>query len=229
MSKTPAPLVIKKFTKAYGSFLAVDNVSVSVKAGEVFGFLGPNGAGKSTTIRSILNFISPTKGSITIKGLDSVSDSIEAKNHIGYLAGDIALYSSMTGWQLFHHLTALGKQTDWAYVDQLVERLDANPDAKIKSLSKGNRQKIGLIQAFMHKPDVLMLDEPTSGLDPLMKEVFYEMTREMRESGKTIFLSSHDLSEVQKICDRAAFIRGGVIVRRTGLRTIGAAAWIISG
>jgi len=210
MSKQP--LNIKNLTKYYGPDLGVKDISLELKPGEVFGFLGPNGAGKSTTIRTILDFIHPTEGSINVYELDSVVDSVAIKHHVGYLAGDIALYERMTGRQILKHLTALGKETDWKYVDQLVERLDASLDRPIEQLSKGNVQKIGLIQAFMHKPDLLVLDEPTSGLDPLMKQVFYDMVHEMSDAGKTVFVSSHDLTEVQKICDRAAFISSGKLV-----------------
>jgi len=206
------PLKITNFTKTYGSYRGVDNVSIELKPGEVYGFLGPNGAGKSTTIRTILNFLSPTEGSISIFGLDSKTDSVEIKNQIGYLAGDIALYDNMTGRKVLTYLTSLGKNTDWEYVTKLTKDLDASLDRPLHSLSKGNKQKIGLIQAFMHKPKLIILDEPTSGLDPLMKQVFYDMVLEMKAEGNTVFVSSHDLTEVQKICDRAAFIRNGKLV-----------------
>lgn len=206
------PLKISNFTKRYGKFRGIDNVSLELQKSEIFGFLGPNGAGKSTAIRTILNFMKPSEGSIQVFGMDSVKDSVVIKNHIGYLAGDIALYDDMTGHKILEYLTSLGKKTDWKYVKELETRLDASMDRPLKSLSKGNKQKIGLIQAFMHKPDLLILDEPTSGLDPLMKQVFYDMVLEMKAEGKTIFVSSHDLTEVQKICDRAAFIREGKLV-----------------
>jgi len=206
------PLQLSNLTKTYGKYRGIEDISMELHEGEVFGFLGPNGAGKSTTIRTILNFIKPSSGSATIYGLDSVKDSVEVKNHMGYLAGDIALYENMKGIDVLKFLTRLGKKTDWEYVDELVKRLDANLHRPIHTLSKGNVQKIGLIQAFMHKPKILVLDEPTSGLDPLMKQVFYDMVLEMKAEGKTIFVSSHDLTEVQKICDRAAFIREGKLI-----------------
>ncbi len=137
---------------------------------------------------------------------------LRIKDRVGYLAGDIELYDNMTGRQILRFLTNLGKKTDWSYVAALEKRLDASLDRKMHTLSKGNKQKIGLIQAFMHKPDLLILDEPTGGLDPLMKQVFYDMVLEMKDAGKTIFVSSHDLTEVQKICDRAAFIREGTLI-----------------
>ena len=206
------PLTINTFTKSYGSLTAVARLSIEINSGEVFGFLGPNGAGKSTTIRTMMNFIAPSTGEIKIFGLDSVQDRVKLKEHVGYLAGDIALYDSMTGRQLLNYLANLRKDTDWTYVEDLIGRLDAPMDRSISTLSKGNKQKIGLLQAFMHKPDLLILDEPTSGLDPLMKQVFYDMVLEMKDAGKAAFISSHDLTEVQKICDRAGFIRNGKLI-----------------
>ncbi|MFL2634911.1 MAG: ATP-binding cassette domain-containing protein [Dehalococcoidia bacterium] len=206
------PLTINTFTKSYGSLIAVDQLSLEINSGEVFGFLGPNGAGKSTTIRTMMNFIAPSAGEIKIFGLDSVRDRVKLKEHVGYLAGDIALYGNMTGHQILNYLANLRKDSDWAYVKDLIRRLDAPMDRSINTLSKGNKQKIGLLQAFMHKPDLLILDEPTSGLDPLMKQVFYDMVLEMKDAGKAAFISSHDLTEVQKICDRAGFIRDGTLI-----------------
>ncbi|MBP6005410.1 ABC transporter ATP-binding protein [Candidatus Saccharibacteria bacterium] len=209
---TNPPLQITNLSKHYGKYRGVENINIKLNHGEVFGFLGPNGAGKSTTIRTILDFIKPSSGTIEIFGLDSQKESVKIKNYLGYLAGEIALYPEMTGIDTLKYLTSLGKQTDWDYVDKLSKRLDASLDRPIKSLSKGNVQKIGLIQAFMHKPDLIILDEPTSGLDPLIKQVFYEIVLEMKNQGKTLFVSSHDLTEVQKICDRAAFIRQGRLI-----------------
>tara|TARA_Y100001970_G_scaffold35118_1_gene43336 strand:+ start:4267 stop:5175 length:909 start_codon:yes stop_codon:yes gene_type:complete len=206
------PLSVNNFSKSYSTFLAVDKLSLEINAGEVFGFLGPNGAGKSTTIRTMMNFIKPSTGEIKIFGLDSVQDRVKLKEHVGYLAGDIALYGNMTGRQVLNYLANLRKDTDWTYVEDLIRRLDAPMDRSISTLSKGNKQKIGLLQAFMHKPDLLILDEPTSGLDPLMKQVFYDMVLEMKNAGKAAFISSHDLTEVQKICDRAGFIRDGKLI-----------------
>ena len=138
-----SPLIIKNFTKRYGSYRGVDDLSIELKNGEVFGFLGPNGAGKSTTVRTILDFIRPSEGEISIFGLDSYKDSVEIKNKIGYLAGDIALYDNMTGRKVLKYLTSLGKHTDWDYVEKLTVKLDASLDRPLRSLSKGNRQKIG--------------------------------------------------------------------------------------
>ena len=215
---TDVPIDITGFSKTYGTKIAVDRLDLQVEKGEVFGFLGPNGAGKSTTIRSILNFLTPSDGEISIFGLDSVRDSVAIKNHIGYLAGDISLYDSMSGYQLFKYLTGLGKNTNWDYVNDLSNRLQVSLQAKIGTLSKGNKQKIGLIQAFMHRPKLLILDEPTSGLDPLMKQVFYEMVLEIKDFGNSVFISSHDLNEVQHICDKAAFIKSGKLIATENIR-----------
>ena len=212
------PVEITNFSKTYGTKVAVDRLDLKVEKGEVFGFLGPNGAGKSTTIRSILNFLTPSDGKISIFGLDSVKNSVAIKNHIGYLAGDISLYDSMSGYQLCKYLTGLGKNTNWDYVDELSNRLQISLQAKIGTLSKGNKQKIGLIQAFMHQPKLLILDEPTSGLDPLMKQIFYEMVLEMKHLGNSVFVSSHDLNEVQHICDKAAFIKSGRLIATESIR-----------
>lgn len=206
------PLALSKLTKEYGQFRGVDSIDLELKSGEVFGFLGPNGAGKTTVIRTILDFIRPSSGSVSVFGMDSVRDSLEIKKHVGYLAGDIALYEDMNGDKILRYFSSLGRETDWAYVERLTQQLDATLDRPLRTLSKGNRQKIGLIQAFMHKPSLLILDEPTSGLDPLIKQSFYDIVEEVRSQGKTVFVSSHDLSEVHKICDRAAFIRQGKLI-----------------
>ena len=205
-------ITIDSVTKSYGDVLAVDNLSLNVEKGEIYGFLGPNGAGKTTTIRTILNFITPSKGNISVFGLDSVNDSVKIKKILGYLAGDIALFENMKGVDLLQYMTKLGKDSDWNYIEELVERFEAVLDRKIGTLSKGNKQKLGLIQALMHKPDLIILDEPTSGLDPLMKKVFYELIMEIKDTGRTVFFSSHDLTEVQKICDRAGFVKNGKLI-----------------
>ena len=185
---------------------------MEIYPGEVFGFLGPNGAGKSTTIRQVMDFINPTSGYVTLLGADNRAARVAKHDEVGYLAGDLAVHENMTGRALIKYLTRLGKQTDWDYVDELVQKFDADLARPLKTLSKGNRQKIGLIQAFAHRPKLLILDEPTSGLDPLMKQVFYDTVIEATKRGAAVLVSSHDLAEVQKICDRAASIRGGKIV-----------------
>jgi len=211
MSDT-SPLILHGLTKCFGHKLAVDNVSLELHEGEVFGFLGPNGAGKSTTIRSVMDFLRPTDGWVELLGGRNSNERTALHDQVGYLAGDIALYETMTGRKLLKFLARTGRKVDWRYVDELAERFEAALDRPIRQLSKGNRQKIGLIQAFMHRPKLLILDEPTSGLDPLMKQVFYDLVREVSEQGATVFVSSHDLAEVQKICHRAGFIRDGKLI-----------------
>lgn len=219
MSDT-SPLLVSKLTKRYGRARGIEDVSFEIAKGEVFGFLGPNGAGKTTTIRTILNFMKPTNGLVTIFGLDSHLESIKVKRHVGYLAGDFAAYESMTGQQFLTFLGSLNQQVDAAYVDDLAKRLRADLNRPIGELSKGNRQKIGLIQAFMHKPDLLILDEPTSGLDPLMQEQFYELLNDARARGASVLFSSHNLTEVQRVCDRAAFIRDGKLIAVQDVRMV---------
>jgi ABC-2 type transport system ATP-binding protein len=201
-------------SKRYGHSgpFALENLTLQIASGEVYGFLGPNGAGKSTTIRTLLNFLQPTAGGATILGKDIVRDSVEIKRHVGYLAGEIALYDHMTGSEFFDFLDALQPPRNPDYRAQLVQRFGANLDKPIATLSKGNRQKIGVIQAFMHSPEVLILDEPTSGLDPLMQEEFYKLVREHQNDGASIFLSSHNFAEVLRVCDRLGFIRDGKLV-----------------
>ena len=210
--KDQPALIISNLTKDFGRKRAVDDVSMEIYPGEVFGFLGPNGAGKSTTIRQVMDFINPTSGYVTLLGADNRAARVAKHSEVGYLAGDLAVHENLTGRALIKYLTRLGKQTDWDYVDELVQKFDADLARPLKTLSKGNRQKIGLIQAFAHRPKLLILDEPTSGLDPLMKQVFYDAVIEAAKRGAAVLVSSHDLAEVQKICDRAAFIRGGKIV-----------------
>lgn len=200
------------FEMLFSDGKGVKKVSLEVKKGEVFGFLGPNGAGKSTTIRAIMDFIRPTSGSIKVLGLDSRADSVDIKGRLSYLAGDIALYQTLTGEQNMKYIAGIRPNFDIEIAKKLVKRFDAQLDKKIKDLSKGNRQKIGLIIALATRADLMIMDEPTSGLDPLMKEVFYKEVERLRDMGLTFFVSSHDLSEVQKMCDRAAFIKDGEIV-----------------
>ena len=215
-----SPLILHGLTKRFGRKPAVNNVSLELYEGEVFGFLGPNGAGKSTTIRSVMDFLRPTDGWVELLGGQSFQERTALHDRVGYLAGDIALYENMTGRKLLKFLARIGRKVDWKYVDELAERFEAVLDRPIRQLSKGNRQKIGLIQAFMHRPKLLILDEPTSGLDPLMKQVFYDLVREVSEQGATVFVSSHDLTEVQKICHRAGFIRDGKLIAIENIATM---------
>ena len=213
MSKT-AVIDCQDLSKRYGHSptLALQKLTLQVHAGEVYGFLGPNGAGKSTAIRTLLNFIQPTSGRATILGLDIVKDSVAIKASVGYLAGEVVLYERMTGQQFFDYMTDLQPLKHPAYLKELVATFSADLHKPIDSLSKGNRQKLGVIQAFMHEPEVLILDEPTSGLDPLMQAAFYETVEAAKQRGAAIFLSSHDLAEVRKMCDRIGFIRDGQFI-----------------
>lgn len=196
---------------------ALDKLSIAVAPGEVYGYLGANGAGKSTTIRLLLNFIQPTDGSATILGHDIVRDSLSIRRHVGYLSGDIALYPKVTGRQLLKYLGDLQSMTDTSYRDELVKRFEATLDQPIGELSRGNKQKIGVIQACMHLPDVLILDEPTSGLDPLMQEHFYLTIQEAKQRGAAVLMSSHNFAEVQRTCDRIGILRHGKLVREGDL------------
>jgi len=199
-------------TKHYGDVKALIDLDLSVERGEIFGFLGPNGAGKTTMIRTILDEIRPTSGTASIVGLDSHSDSVEIRNYIGYVPGDLALYPNLTGKDTITYFANLRDGVDWSYVDELADRLDADLSKKVGDLSSGNRQKVGLIQAFMNRPDVLIMDEPSSGLDPLMQREFQALLREVIANGSTVFLSSHTLSEVQRVADRVGIIRHGKLI-----------------
>lgn len=199
-------------TKKFGDLAAVEGLDLEVFRGEIFGFLGPNGAGKSTTIRMLLDQLRPSTGQARVLGLDSRVGSLEIRRQIGYVPGDLALYPKLTGKQTIDYFARLRGGVDMAYVDELAERLQADLSRKVGEYSTGNRQKIGLIQAFMHKPAMLILDEPTAGLDPLVQQTFQEMLREVRADGRTVFLSSHTLSEVERVADRVGFIRHGRLV-----------------
>ncbi|MCJ7726441.1 MAG: ABC transporter ATP-binding protein, partial [Acidimicrobiia bacterium] len=202
----------KGLTKHYGDVEALVDLDLEVNPGEVFGFLGPNGAGKTTTIRTILDEIRPTAGSASILGMDSGKQSVEIRRHIGYVPGDLSMYPNLTGKDTLTYFANLRGGVDWDYVDELTERLGADLSKKVGDLSSGNRQKVGLIQAFMNKPDVLIMDEPSSGLDPLVQREFQAMMREVAAAGRTVFLSSHTLSEVQRVADRVGIIRSGRLI-----------------
>ena len=202
----------QKLTKHYGNVEALVDLDLDVREGEVFGFLGPNGAGKTTTIRTMMDEIRPTSGTATILGMDSHEMSVEIRHHIGYVPGDLAMYPNLTGRDTLTYFANLRGGVDWDYVDDLAGRLEAELDKKVGDLSSGNRQKVGLIQAFMNKPKVLVMDEPSSGLDPLMQREFQKLVREVAADGTTVFLSSHTLSEVQRVADRVGIIRHGKLI-----------------
>ena len=203
---------IRNLTKRYGKNLAIQDINLDVMRGEIFGYLGPNGSGKTTTIRTLLDFIRPTKGVVSVLGLDSRADSAQIRKRIGYLPGDIALYEKMTGRQLLKYIDGLRGGLDWEFVIQLAERFEARLDQPIRTLSKGNKQKIGLIQAFMHAPELVIMDEPTNGLDPLMQQEFYKLVEETNKRGATIFVSSHIVPEIERLCSRVGIIRKGKLV-----------------
>jgi ABC-2 type transport system ATP-binding protein len=203
----------QKLTKSYGSSRGIVEVDLTVEAGEVFGFLGPNGAGKTTTIRVLLDHIRPTSGSAKVFGIETRVDPVAIHRRVGYLPGEFTLYDRLTGGQTLRYFANLRGGVDAAYQAMLVERLDLDPSRRFKEYSKGNKQKVGLVIALQHRPELLMLDEPTSGLDPLVQQTFFEILREAVADGATVFLSSHILSEVEKSCDRVAIIREGRLAK----------------
>ena len=204
-----SPIVLTGLTKYYGSTRGIEDLDLEVREGEIFGFLGPNGAGKSTTISLILDFIRPTRGTATVLGLDSRADSVKIHRQIGYLPGELAMYERMTGRELLGYLAALRGGDATREIATLADRFDLDLDRRIRTYSSGNRQKVGLVQAFMHRPPLLILDEPTNGLDPIVQQEFYALLREVTAEGRTVFLSSHILPEVERITSRAAIIRRG--------------------
>jgi beta-exotoxin I transport system ATP-binding protein len=205
-------IVAEQLTKSYGNRRGVVDLSFSVRPGEVFGYLGPNGAGKTTTIRTMLDFIRPTSGRMRVFGLDSRQDSIEIHRRTGYLPGERTLYERLTGAEFLAHFAALRGGVDRTFVRELADRFECDLGTRIRSLSHGNKQKVGLIQAFMHRPELVVLDEPTQGLDPLVQQAFHELVEEVRTEGRTVFLSSHVMPEVERLCDRVGIIREGRLI-----------------
>lgn len=200
-------------TKSYGHVHALQGVTLEVRRGEVFGFLGPNGAGKTTTIRCLLDLIRPNGGVVRVLGLNPQADPLAVRARAGYLPGELRLEDNLTVEGALRFLNRLrGNKADWNFTRRLAERLDLDLKTPIKNLSKGNKQKVGLVQALMHRPELLLLDEPTLGLDPLIQQETLRLIREAKAEGATVFLSSHILSEVQEITDRVAIIREGVVV-----------------
>ena len=199
-------------TKTYGKNRGIRDVDLEVREGEVFGFLGPNGAGKTTTIRVLLNFLWPTSGRACVFGMDSRRESVEIRSRVGNLPGEFALEDRMTGEDLLRFFARLRGVKDMSYARDLADRLGADLNRQMRRLSRGNKQKIGLIQAMFHRPPLLILDEPTGGLDPLVQEEFLEIIGEVKDEGRTVFFSSHVLSEVERVCDRVGIIRDGRLV-----------------
>lgn len=222
MTDSATGIEINKLSKRYAGSdeFALKDLSLGIKSGEIYGFLGPNGAGKSTTIRLLMNFIQPTSGKATILGQDAVLDSVEIKRSVGYLSGDFAVYPKMTGQQYLAYMNDTQPAVSKSFVRELTKRLKADLSKPLGELSRGNRQKVGIIQAFMHQPKVLILDEPSSGLDPLMQEVFYDLLKEAKTRGASVFVSSHILSEVQKMCDRIGIIRDGRLVSESSINEL---------
>lgn len=205
-------VLTRSVSKSYGDTLAVDALDLDVGQGEIFGFLGPNGAGKTTTIRLLLDILRPDSGSIRVLGLDPRVDGLELRSRVGYLPGDFVVDGRQTPRQFLTYLGSLRGGVAPKSIEGIAERLELDLDLRIRSLSKGNRQKVGLVQAFMHSPELLVLDEPTSGLDPLMAREFLTMATEARDRGQTVFMSSHILSEVQQVADRTGIIRRGRLI-----------------
>ncbi|OLT31688.1 ABC transporter [Actinomadura sp. CNU-125] len=203
---------IDRLTKTYGSRRGLDDLTLRVRAGEVLGYLGPNGAGKSTTIRLLLDLIRPTSGTARVLGLDPRADAVELHRRTGYLAGDFVVDGRQRAGECLTFLGNLRGGVPARRITGLADRLDLDLGARVKSLSKGNRQKVGLVQAFMHDPELLILDEPTSGLDPLVQQTFLDMVAEARDDGRTVFMSSHIMSEVEAVADRVAIVRAGRLV-----------------
>ena len=209
----PPVIQTEKLTKYYGKYRGIVDVDLEVNEGEAFGFLGPNGAGKTTMIRTLLDHIRPTSGRATVFGIETTADPVAIHKRLGYLPGEFALYDKLTGGQTLEYFGNLRGGVDTVYRKSLVDRLEVDPSRRFREYSKGNKQKIGLIIALQHRPDLLLLDEPTSGLDPLIQQEFYAVIREAKAEGRTVFLSSHILSEVEKTCDRVAIIRDGMLAR----------------
>lgn len=203
---------INNITKDYGQGKGIFNVSFSVKKGEVLGFLGPNGAGKTTTIRHLMGFSKANKGNCNINGLDCFEKSSEIQRNLGYLPGEIAFLDDMTGIKFIKFVAEMKGIKDLTRAKELIGRFELNPNSKIKKMSKGMKQKIGIVCAFMQDPDILILDEPTSGLDPLMQNKFVELILKERDKGKTILMSSHIFEEIENTCDRVAIIKEGHII-----------------
>jgi ABC-2 type transport system ATP-binding protein len=199
----------RDLTKYYGKHLGVSRLNFEVHRGEVFGYLGPNGAGKTTTLRLLTGLLNPTSGNASVFGLDLKKDSMAIRNEIGYIPGEVRLFEDLSGEETLRLLESLRPGKPAILKDDLVERFDLDLSRKVGEYSSGNKQKLAIIQAFMHDPDLLVLDEPTSTLDPLMRHVFYDLCREFRDRDRTVFISSHVLPEMQQICDWVGIIRNG--------------------
>lgn len=203
---------LNELTKDYGNHKGIFNLSFKVEAGEVFGYLGPNGAGKTTTIRHLMGFITPDKGKAMILGKDCLTESATIMKKLGYLPAEMAFFDGMSGMDFLKFMAEMRGMTDTNLRDKLIAMFDLDAKGRIRKMSKGMKQKLGIVCAFMHDPDVLLLDEPTSGLDPLMQKTFAELILEEKAKGKTILMSSHSFEEIERTCDRAGIIRQGHLV-----------------
>lgn len=203
---------VENLTRDYGKGKGIFNLSFEVKKGEVFGFLGPNGSGKTTTIRHLMGFIQAKSGHCTIDGRDCWKEAVLIQSKLGYIPGEISFFDEMTGLELLNFFMQYRGLKDSSRMQELLAYLELDPKVKIKKMSKGMKQKVGIVLAFMHDPDILILDEPTSGLDPLMQNRFIELILKEKQQGKTILLSSHMFEEVEKTCDRVGIIRAGKLV-----------------
>ncbi len=228
MAATADAVRAEALTVAYRHGRGIEALDLEVPSGEVFGFLGPNGAGKTTTIRTLLDLLRPSSGRVSVLGLDSRADSLEIRARTGYLPGDLALPGRLTGKEVLDWCASLRPGTPPVRRDELVERFSVQLDRPVRRLSRGNRQKLGLVQAFQHDPELVILDEPTSGLDPLVQDEFQRLLRDQADAGRSVFLSSHSLDEVQHVADRVGIVREGRLVtletveslRHRGLRRV---------
>ncbi|KXA88693.1 ABC transporter [candidate division MSBL1 archaeon SCGC-AAA259B11] len=210
---------LDSLTKYYGDIRGIEDLSFEVEKGEIFGYLGPNGAGKTTTIRTLLGFLKPTGGKARVLGKDIKKDIVEIKQDVGYIPGDLSLYGNLTGDEFLNYFASL-RPSDSSLREDLLETFEVPLDRKIEGFSRGMRQKLAIVQAFMHDPELVIMDEPTAGLDPLMQQKLYEFLREEKQKGRTLFFSSHILSEVDKICDRVGIIREGRLVALEGIESL---------
>ncbi|MEE9297445.1 MAG: ABC transporter ATP-binding protein [Acidimicrobiia bacterium] len=209
---TPPAIRLSSLTKSYGKARGIVDLDLEVKTGEVFGYLGPNGSGKTTTIRTLLDLIRPTSGTATVLGLDSKKGSLEIRRRVGYLPGDLSLYEALTVRESLEYLCALRGGAGNGRLEPLAEQFELDLTRKVSDLSSGNKQKVGIVQAFAHDPELLVLDEPTAGLDPLMQQKVYQLIDDARDEGRTVFLSSHVLPEVERIAERVGIIRRGRLI-----------------
>ncbi|MBI9011724.1 MAG: ABC transporter ATP-binding protein [Clostridiales bacterium] len=213
-------LKVENLTKKFGKLTALDGISFELRKGEVYGFIGPNGAGKTTTIRSILGILKATEGEISVFDKDAWKDSVEIHKRVAFVPGEVSLWPNLTGGEVIDLFVKLRGAKNEIKRDEMIKRFDLDPTKKCRTYSKGNRQKVALVAALAVDADLYVLDEPTSGLDPLMEKVFQEYIQELKEAGKTVFLSSHILSEVEKLCDRVTIIREGKIIETGSLKEL---------